>query len=122
MKKSIITLCSLLATFGLVTLGQAEDIPVQNPRLGLEGNTVTMQADITGMPPTTKQIKIMWRNGTEFTGLHESGVISPYYDWKYSTGNNESSITKMYADGWRLVQVIPYNANAAKQFYLVFEK
>lgn len=122
MKKSIITICSILATFGLVTLGQAEDIPVQNPKLDLEGNTVTMKADITGMPASQKQVKILWAHTTEYSGLSEYSTLSPFRDWKYSTGLNATSFKDMYADGWRMVSILPYNANGAKQFYVVFEK
>lgn len=122
MKKSIITICSILATFGFVTLGQAEDIPVQNPRLGLEGNTVTMQADITGMPASQKQVKILWAHTTEYSGLSEDSTLSPFRDWKYSTGLNTTSFKTMYSEGWRMVNILPYNSNGAKQFYIVFEK
>ena len=119
--KKFITGITFFLMFGMVALGQAQDIPVDNPQLSLEGKTVTMKADISGAN-ASRQIKVLWANTNELSGFHTDSTLYPYYDWKYSTGNNATQLSTMYAEGWRVLQIIPYNANSAKQFYIVFEK
>ena len=119
--KKFITGIVFTLMFGMVALGQAQDIPVNNPQLSLEGKTVTMKADLSDVQ-ASRQVKVLWTNTNEFSGLHTESTLYPFYDWKYSTGNNATQLSTMYAEGWHIIQIIPYNANGAKQFYIVFEK
>lgn len=109
-----------LVIFAALTTGiaHAKDIAVTNPSMSIDDNSITMTAMFAGDKVT--DVKILFRGDS--TGLTEKAVIQPYYDWYLNRETNITCIKDMYLDGWKLVQIIPYNATAAKQFYLVFVK
>ena len=96
------------------------DIPATNPKLGVEGNTVTMQMDITG-GSVAKEVKILFK-GQNIASFTEFSEIQSYYEWYVNSETGKTTVAKMYQEGWRLVHIIPYNSTGAKQFFLVFER
>ena len=106
----------LLAVLAMASVSFATDIPVEKPALSLDGNTVTMKADITGTV-SPQQIKIMFCTGILGS---ENREIQPYYDVLFSTGLNKTTIANILNDGWKLFQVIP--ANTKEQFIIIFQK
>lgn len=110
-----------LVIFAALTTGiaHAGNIEVINPDMDLQGKTVTMKAEMTGNFPQP-EIKVMFSYNTD--GLDENTTIQPYKQWYYGSGLEKTTMATMYSEGWRLIQMTPYNANAAKQFYLIFQK
>lgn len=90
MKKLIGSIC-IIGSFVLVGLGQAQDIPASNPKLGLEGNTVTMQVDIAGAT-TNKQVKILFKGKAE--GFGEGYEIQPYSYWYMNVDREKTTPEK----------------------------
>ena len=97
----------------------AGDFAVENPGLSPEGNEVTMKVSIKDAS-LTQQVKVLFHGNT--TGFTENATLQPYYDWYVGNDNNKTTLTDMYKDGWVLKQIIPYNATAAKQFYIILIK
>ena len=117
MKKTITAIIMVLMV--MVSSASAWDIPVDNPALSLDGNDVTMKVTMKG-DGSFPEVKVMFHGAT--TGLSETSEIQPYYSWYIGSDNEKTTMKDMYAQGWRLIQMIPYNSNAAKQFYLIFQK
>ena len=105
-----------MAMMLLASVSFAIDFPAENPFFSLEGSTISMKMDLTGI--AAPEFKVMWCN----LRLPELFDIQPYADWFLGTGKNITTIPAMLSLGWRLTQIIPYNSSAAKQFYLVFQK
>ena len=118
-KLTVAAIISAMALIG-VNSSYAGDIPVANPKLALEGNTVTMQCDLSS-GGSGAYMQILFK-GAETGGFTEFSTLQPYSDWVQGTGKNKTSIVMLYAEGWEVKQIIPYNANAAKQFYVVCVK
>lgn len=110
-----------LVIFAALTTGiaHAGNIEVVNPEMDLQGKTVTMKAEMTGNFPQP-EIKVLFHGST--SGFSETSDIQPYYAWWSGLDIEKTNLKEMYANGWRLIQMTPYNANAAKQFYLIFQK
>ena len=66
------------------------------------------------------QIKILFCDVS--VGLSEYSQLMPASSWIMGSQKGTLTIQDMYSQGWKLIQIIPYNSNAAKQFYLVFQK
>jgi hypothetical protein len=112
----------LLAVLAMASVSFATDIPAINPQLSLDGNTVTMKADIAGSS-IQPEIKVLWYgDGASLTNISETATIQPQHDWIMQTGKNKTTMQAMYADGWKLINMIPYSSTAAKQFFLIFQK
>lgn len=69
---------------------------------------------------SSPQIKILFCDVS--VGLSEDSQLMPASSWIMGSQKGTLTIQDMYSQGWKLVQIIPYNSNAAKQFYLVFQK
>lgn len=117
MRKLIISLTIILAFVSTVSF--AGEFAVENPGLSLYGNEVTMRMSIKDAG-LTSQVKVYFHGNT--TGFTETSVLQPYYDWYVSSEDNKTSLAELYQQGWVVRQIIPYNATAAKQFYIVVTK
>lgn len=113
MKNAAIVLMAMVMMF-TASMSFATDLPVDNPALALEGNTVIMKADLAGTV-IPQQIRILFRNGS----LYETAEIMPWADYYLSTGKNKTTIQAVCDEGWKLHQVISLNAS---QFYILFQK
>lgn len=69
---------------------------------------------------SSPQIKILFCDVS--VGLSEDSQLMPASSWIMGSQKRTLTIQDMYSQGWKLIQIIPYNSNAAKQFYLVFQK
>ena len=117
MKKTITAIIMVLMV--MASGASAYSIPVDNPALSLEGNDVHVKVSLKegGSFP---EVQVLFYGAT--SGFSENAYIQPYFDWYYGSESNKTTMKDMYAQGWRLIQMIPYNSNAAKQFYLIFQK
>ena len=121
---SRLALYIIMAVIAMIMISAAQvycmDIPANNPKLGVEGNTVTMQMDITG-GSVAKEVKILFK-GQNIASFTEFSEIQSYYEWYVNSETGKTTVAKMYQEGWRLVHIIPFNSTGAKQFFLVFER
>ena len=121
---SRLALYTIMTITAFIMLSAAQvycmDIPATNPKLGVEGNTVTMQMDITG-GTVAKEVKILFK-GQNIASFTEFSEIQSYYEWYVNSETGKTTVAKMYQEGWRLVHIIPFNSTGAKQFFLVFER
>jgi len=122
--KDMKRLIVLLAVLVMASVSFATDIPATNPQLALDGNTVTMKADIAGAG-IMSEIKVMWSWGTQSEGhiYDENSVIFPPND----PYNNRTTTKAMYAEGWKLIHVIADNVATSatismRQITLIFVK
>lgn len=92
----------------------ATDIETVNPKMSIDGSTVTMKADVQGVA-ISQEVKILVEG---YGYLSETAVImQPIYDRVYNTGLNKTSFAELYANGWRLSTVVPY---AEFSYYYIF--
>lgn len=116
MKKS---LCFLMIIF-YASITSAGELPVSNPKLDVNGNNVNLNFDVSG-DASSRDVKVLFKGETS-SGLSENTELQPYFEWYISSDTNKTTMKEMILNGWKLQQVIPYNATGAKQFYIVFVK
>ena len=125
--KDMKRLIVLLAVLVMASASFATDIPATNPQLALDGNTVTMKADIAGAG-IMSEIKVMRHIGGIIccNSLYdENAAITPAND--PSPSSNQTTTKAMYAEGWKLIHIIPYDfaqgtVISTRQITLIFVK
>lgn len=66
-----------------------------------------------------KEIKIMFADSMS----SETSTIQPYTNWYIGSDEGKTTLTTMYNEGWRLIEVVKLNAVASsRQFWLYLER
>jgi hypothetical protein len=66
------------------------------------------------------EVKVLFKGDT--VGFSETSELQPYMAWYISADYGKTTMKQMIEDGWKVQSVVPYNSNAAKQFYITFTK
>ena len=66
-----------------------------------------------------KEIKVMFSNSMS----SETSTVQPFYDWYLGKNEEKTTLSTMYTEGWRLIEIIKLNAVASdKQFWIYMER
>ena len=66
-----------------------------------------------------KEIKVLFANDL----IAEWSIVQPYSDWFLGKDEEVTSLSKMYDDGWNLIQIVKLNDVASsKQFWIYMER
>lgn len=98
----------------------AGELPVSNAKLDVNGNNVNLNFNVSG-DGNSSDVKVLFK-GDAGSGLTENTELQSYNEWVLSMDTNKTTMKEMILNGWKLQQLIPYNATGAKQFYIVFVK
>lgn len=117
MKRNLLIGMFFLCLVLPATVFPADDIPIENSKLSIDGGNINVNFDIVGMAGKSKEIKTMFVNSFPLT---EITTIQPSSDWYFDTQKNETTLKEMYAEGWTIQHVIP--GPTLKQFYLIMTR
>ena len=100
----------------------SSDLPIANPALSVDGSAVNLKFDLMNVS-IPQQVKVLYPVlfNTGDIGVNEKTVLQPYMDYSQSTGKNKTTLTELYADGWKLSYLLPCGT-AANQYLLLFVK